>query len=115
MLREQNPGLSRRFSPENALVFEDYGNTALGKLLRRYCDSEGVGLSLDALTGAVSCLAEQRLLGNFGNAGAFRNLLSSAKVRMTSRIRQQGHSEGTLQLSVGDILGSKPRGSREEG
>eukprot|EP01138_Halocafeteria_seosinensis_P012762 gb/GECG01013038.1/.p1 GENE.gb/GECG01013038.1/~~gb/GECG01013038.1/.p1 ORF type:complete len:1630 (+),score=274.52 gb/GECG01013038.1/:1-4890(+) len=112
MLREQNPGLSRRFNPENALIFEDYGNTALGKILRHCCKSEGIELPVGALQAGVHHLAEERSLGNFGNAGAVRNLLSSAKVRMNSRLRQSSRRKAAekkknnpLRLAVEDFVG----------
>eukprot|EP01138_Halocafeteria_seosinensis_P009317 gb/GECG01009522.1/.p1 GENE.gb/GECG01009522.1/~~gb/GECG01009522.1/.p1 ORF type:complete len:2380 (+),score=280.36 gb/GECG01009522.1/:1-7140(+) len=106
MLRDQNPGLARRFNPSSAFIFDDYDDAALATILQTYCTEEQLTLSLPVLRKAVEHLRNQRQLGNFGNAGAVRNLLSVAKVRMNARIR---NAEGSVNpsekrtLSVEDI------------
>ena len=42
MLREANPGLQRRFSPESAFLFEDFSDEQLEELLHRTAASAGL-------------------------------------------------------------------------
>lgn len=109
MLREQNAGLARRFNPSNALYFDDYDNTSLVTILQDCCKQEGIQISFSTCMVAIEVLAEQRELGNFGNAGAVKNLLSAAKLRMTSRLRTSSNANrdavrtNRLELTVDDI------------
>lgn len=111
MLRDQNPGLARRFDPNNALVFKDYNDTELATIMQSYCVQEKIHMPLAVLQKAIGHLAQQRQLGNFGNAGSVRNLLSVAKLSMNARIRNRESGENVqsvLTLSVDDIPGSDP-------
>lgn len=100
MLRQQNPGLSRRFNPTHALVFKDYDNSALACIAAGVCKEERLHLTLPVLKCVVTVLSAQRALPNFGNAGAVRNLLSVAKSRMLSR--------GGSTLEVTDVCPTPP-------
>jgi len=103
MLREQNPGLARRFNPQSALQFPDYDDSCLGVIAVRMCAAEGVELSLPVLRCMVQTLARQRSLPNFGNAGAVANLLSVAKAHMILRVGAA--SDDQLALTVADVVG----------
>lgn len=76
MLRDQNPGLSRRFSPSNALHFDDFADDELLQIVSGECQRLELYASLDVKLRAVKLLAQQRALPNFGNAGAAKNLLA---------------------------------------
>jgi len=101
MLREQNPGLVRRFNPANALVFRDYDDSSLGVMTVEMCTKDGIELTLPVLQCIVQTLSRQRGLPNFGNAGAVANLLSVAKSHMLSRVG----SDQDFTLTVSDVVG----------
>ena len=48
MLRDQNPGLARRFAMDYAFVFEDYKEPELFSILKNVCKKENIQLSLEA-------------------------------------------------------------------
>ena len=80
MLRSQNPGLRRRFNPENALIFKDYDDVALYKIISLVCQREKLNVAYAVKKFAVKILAKERCKPNFGNAGAVNMLLGRAKV-----------------------------------
>lgn len=86
MLAAANPGLSRRFQMENALVFEDYSDDSLVRILRKRCDKDGVLINLSTAQYGIQQLGKARAHANFGNAGAVNNLLSMAKLNMQKRL-----------------------------
>ena len=85
MLREQNPGLSGRFNPENAFFFPDYDDSELRTIFTRAVESDGLEASFTVRNAAVKLLGQERLKPNFRNAGAVNNLISRAKERMSFR------------------------------
>ncbi|KAJ3216818.1 hypothetical protein HDU67_008904 [Dinochytrium kinnereticum] len=87
MLRDQNPGLARRFPADQAFEFEDYSDTELLKIWQLNCIRENVVAPTTVAQRALEILSNQRLLSNFGNAGAVESLLRSAVARATSRIK----------------------------
>lgn len=86
MLKNCNPGLSRRFQLENAFIFEDYDDLALTKILSAAASKDGLDVSIEVCVFAVKMLSRARAQPHFGNAGAVNNLLSSAKLRMQDRL-----------------------------
>jgi SpoVK/Ycf46/Vps4 family AAA+-type ATPase len=85
MLRYGNPGLARRFQPENAFVFEDYDNDALRVILLKQARDAGVEVPTETADAAIAIMARQRQKPNFGNGGAVANLLGTAKQSMARR------------------------------
>lgn len=86
MLRDQNPGLARRFPMQGAFRFEDYTDTELIKIFNNCCAAKAVEISdHEVLTRVVNLLQKQRSMANFGNAGAVNNLLQSALLKATKR------------------------------
>ena len=86
MLRESNPGLQRRFQLENAFQFDDYTDTELLSILRKWIREKGLQASPDALQAAVGVLGVLRDSSPpFGNGGAVANLLSAAIARKAGR------------------------------
>ncbi|EQC36830.1 hypothetical protein, variant [Saprolegnia diclina VS20] len=85
MLREQNPGLARRFPREAAFVFEDYSALELLQLLEYTCKQEDVTCSSMAMEAALNVLEKQKTLANFGNAGAVNTLVHRAMAKASLR------------------------------
>ena len=84
-LAAANPGLSRRFQMENALVFHDYDDSSLVRILRKKCQKDQIDISLETANYAVKMLAKAKAQPNFGNAGAVNNILSKATLAMSLR------------------------------
>lgn len=84
MLRDQNPGLARRFDPV-LLEFEDFNDNELLCILSQSCKKNNLTASFDVKRQAVSLLARRRNLPNFGNAGAVHSLVSESVKRISAR------------------------------
>eukprot|EP00884_Botryococcus_braunii_P010997 jgi/Botrbrau1/1989/Bobra.0052s0031.1 len=86
MMRDANPGLSRRFQLEDAWEFEDFTDTQLFRILRAKAKA-AYGWEIPPKTAreAVRLLAKERMKPNFGNAGAVDNLLARAAQQMEDR------------------------------
>ena len=88
MLRNQNPGLARRFDASQAFQFDDYSASELLQILQGYCEKKGLKPSIGFLEAAMDKLERQRRCeANFGNAGAVENLVKASIVRATARQR----------------------------
>jgi AAA+ superfamily predicted ATPase len=97
MLREQNPGLSRRFQPANAFEFEDFTDSELLETFVSYCRKDSVYAPPDVKALAVKLLRQQRTLPNFGNAGAVKTLLAQSKQNAANR---QGNDAASERLTL---------------
>lgn len=85
MLRKQNPGLRRRFPPDQAFMFEDFDDEELDEILRKRCEQEAWKTDLDFRQRALKKLEKQRTTEPyFGNAGAVDVLLKAAVSKATS-------------------------------
>lgn len=105
MLRDQNPGLTRRFNPESALQFEDFSDTELLQILGGICRSASVRASIQVKRAAIRHLSKRRALPNFGNAGAVTTMVTDAKRRMVSRCKANGIDSADMELSAEDFVG----------
>ena len=86
MLRSQNPGLARRFAPDQAFYFDDYNEDELLQILKLVCKDKDLKPSLGFLENALKKLEMQRRCEpHFGNAGAVENLLKAAVQKATAR------------------------------
>lgn len=101
MLREQNPGLTRRFDPDSAFEFDDFNDRELLSIFSAACNRSAVVAPFAVKQHAVRMLAKRRRLPNFGNAGVVNNLVGSAKRRMLKRIG--AHSGAVRRLELIDI------------
>lgn len=86
LLRDANPGLSRRFRAEDAFRFADYSDAQLTDILREKVRAAGLSVTLPTAEAAVRIISRERMKPNFGNAGAVENALTRAKERMQSRL-----------------------------
>ncbi|KAJ7857548.1 P-loop containing nucleoside triphosphate hydrolase protein [Mycena leptocephala] len=87
MFQNVNPGLSRRFSIEDAFKFEDFTNDELGEILDMKMVQGDLQATPDSRNVALDVLARAKLRPNFGNGGDVENLLGKAKVNFTQRHR----------------------------
>eukprot|EP00873_Tetraselmis_striata_P010686 jgi/Tetstr1/430950/TSEL_020706.t1 len=101
IMRNVNPGLSRRFQLENAFVFPDFSDESLLRILLAKVKAAGLEVNLPTAKRAVASLAKARAKPNFGNAGAVENLLSTAKLRMLSRPGSDGKTLAAEDFSLG--------------
>jgi SpoVK/Ycf46/Vps4 family AAA+-type ATPase len=86
MLRDCNPGLSRRFPLDDAFIFEDYADEELKSILLSMASMRGLKVSeSDAEQSVKRVLARERMKKNFGNAGAVLTLLDKAIKRLSER------------------------------
>ncbi|MCP5493816.1 MAG: AAA family ATPase [Leptospiraceae bacterium] len=86
MIREQNPGLARRFNWENPIRFEDYTDSELGYILSSECRKQGLEVPIKVKKYAIGQISKLRALPNFGNAGLVTNRLAEAKTCMADRL-----------------------------
>ncbi|KAJ3408103.1 hypothetical protein HDV05_005146 [Chytridiales sp. JEL 0842] len=101
MIRRQNPGLSRRFSPEQAFKFEDFDDNELFQIFNLNCKKESIDLSsYEVCERAIQVLSRQRNSPNFGNAGALKQLLHTAIVKASARPQK---NPGRIMLEPDDI------------
>ncbi|KAJ6531120.1 P-loop containing nucleoside triphosphate hydrolase protein [Mycena capillaripes] len=87
MFQHVNPGLSRRFSIEDAFKFEDFTTDELGEILDMKMVQGDLQATPDGRNVALDVLARAKLRPNFGNGGDVENLLGKAKVNFTQRNR----------------------------
>jgi SpoVK/Ycf46/Vps4 family AAA+-type ATPase len=91
-----NPGLRRRFPPENIIEFPDYTPEELMQILRamsgerRLAWDDGAGAAIREVVEGLHATRDQ----TFGNAGDMRNLLEAMANERSSRIH-----EGALPLN----------------
>lgn len=106
MFSNQNPGLKRRFNPEDKLIFEDFDNEALAIIMKRACNRQEIPISSGVIRKAVSELAKKRAMPHFGNAGAVLSMLSSAQIRRAARIREDRTS--SKMMIEADLFSQEP-------
>ena len=86
MLREANPGLMRRFSPESAFRFEDFTDSQLVELLHKEATDSGLSWGTRSVClAARDMLIRERIKPHFGNAGAVKSLMGRVKKALAAR------------------------------
>lgn len=105
MIRNQNPGLARRFPKDYAFYFDDYDENELLKIMQSYLKRNKVTASVEFLQCAMEILESQRRQANFGNAGSIELLMKGAIQKSSLRGTDSG---GSTQLKDCDLdrLGS---------
>ena len=99
MLRNQNPGLARRFPREYAFIFDDYTPQELLKIFNLKCRDLEVTPNQETAKKALKVLKKQKKLANFGNAGAVEMLLRAADAKAALR----GKGGGRISIEAADI------------
>lgn len=100
MLRNQNPGLARRFSADYPFMFEDYSQKELLQILKLVCKKENIILTSKVQQKVIEMLEKQKTQANFGNAGAINNLIRAAIAKAATRPTRP---DGKMLLEVSDI------------
>jgi len=80
-----NQGLTRRFNLEEALVFEDFSDEDLKRVLMSGIRKESLRAEPSTIDLAVSQISQRRRLDGFGNAAEAEKILMRAKVKLSSR------------------------------
>jgi Cdc6-like AAA superfamily ATPase len=105
MFQTCNPGLSRRFQFDNPIVFSDYDDAALMKIMRAKVAQCGLTIDIKTALFAIQQLTKKRSLPNFGNAGEVNNMLNDAKRYVASRhsnaLRQEDFCKGGVMPTAG--------------
>eukprot|EP01134_Creolimax_fragrantissima_P007209 CFRG7209T1 len=114
LLRNQNPGLSRRFPKDYAFYFDDYSDKELLNILRDDCRRRNVGAPRDFQEKAIKVLGRQRRQSNFGNAGAVKLLVQNALQQAVSRQQTKGLYDGHLGLLAEDIADASSANSDKD-
>ena len=109
MLRDQNPGLSRRFNPASAFQFDDFDDYELLQVVARCCAEQEVHAPIEVKLHAVAYLARRRALPNFGNAGAAKVLVADMVQHMTARCRRDGTVNRSLLMEDVEVDGAVRR------
>lgn len=107
MLRDQNPGLSRRFDPAYALHFEDFSDEELLAVLSYECTKGRITMPIDIKLHLVRQLSKRRALPNFGNAGAIKVMLADTKRKMVARCQAEGKMDNQ-EVILADIGEGEP-------
>jgi len=102
MLRDQNPGLARRFDLSYALRFEDFSDQELLEIFSDNINREEIICPFKVKKAAVKHLAKKRAMKNFGNAGAVNNLVADSIKKMQSRIKEEREQLQELKEGGGD-------------
>lgn len=117
-LLDANPGFRSRFP--QFIVFEDYSDVELGRILARQAAELGLEIESDVLAEAISALSKDRAGRHFANARAVRNLLESSirqqAVRVTEETQRTGKSPTRVELmrlERQDFVGIKGSTSEE--
>jgi len=97
MMRECNPGLSRRLQFDDAFRFDDFSDEDLLQILDMKMRKQDLNADAQARLAAINILADQRNKLNFGNGGAVSNILSRAILSMQKR------PGGSMQLLASDF------------
>ncbi|KAL7947483.1 P-loop containing nucleoside triphosphate hydrolase protein [Trichoderma barbatum] len=113
MFQNVNPGLSRRFSVDTPLVFEDFDDDALRQVLDLKLKTSGFHTTGEGKTTALDVLVRERNRANFGNGGAIENLLSKAKASYQKRL-SSGKVKKKNQLEAEDFDEDFDRTTRKE-
>lgn len=88
---EVNPGLRRRFPPENIVHFPDYGPDELFQIFAKMAVERELALDASALQPIRQVIEQMHAQRDesFGNAGEMRNLLEALERRHAVRVTQQ--------------------------
>ncbi|KAK1764125.1 P-loop containing nucleoside triphosphate hydrolase protein [Phialemonium atrogriseum] len=100
MFQKCNPGLRRRFPPEEAFHFADYDDAQLNEILEAKMAEEDIAATATAKEAAAEVLRRARDRPNFGNGGDVVNILNLAKARYRDRMTKEREKAGSSGVSL---------------
>jgi len=87
MLRNcENPGISRRLNLAEAFIFEDFNDEEIKRVLKNQIVNAGLNVEPASLDFAVKEISKKRIMDGFGNAGEAEQILTRAKLKLSSRL-----------------------------
>ena len=110
MLRNQNPGLARRFPKDHALYFDDYSDDQLLEIINFNVESNKVKASLEFKMKSLEILQQQRSQANFGNAGAAELIVKGAMLKSVERLGTSFSGNIILEDIDIDVPGAQENG-----
>lgn len=97
MIRNQNPGLARRFPKDYAFYFDDYNDQELDSILKLNLKQKNLSATVEFQSRALDILRSKRQQSNFGNAGAVEILLNAALQKASQRSNSSRLEEGDIE------------------
>jgi SpoVK/Ycf46/Vps4 family AAA+-type ATPase len=82
-----NDGFRRRFSPADAIQFDDFSDEELLAILKRRLAADGLLVRPDVAQRVIAYIARDRKMDGFGNADAVRAIVDRAKKAQASRLQ----------------------------
>lgn len=109
MCRNVNPGLGRRFDSQHPVLFEDYSDDQLSKIMVRMAKKRNITLLTSARDYAITEISKQRPAKDFGNAGTINLFLDKAiKAAMSRCLKNQGRwRKSPVNQIIDGIFGAK--------
>ena len=87
MLRNvENPGITRRLNLSEAFYFEDFTDEEIKRVLKSQIIGSGLNVEPASLDFAVKEISKKRISDGFGNAGEAEQILTRAKLKLSSRL-----------------------------
>jgi len=97
-----NPGLKRRLNISEAFMFEDFSDEDIKKVLKAQIVNQGLACTPHTLDFAVSQISKKRMESGFGNAGEAEQILTRAKLRLSSRLSKGGVEPSNMKVLIND-------------
>jgi len=109
MCRNVNPGLGRRFDSQHPVLFEDYSDDQLSKIMVHMAKKRNITLLTSARDYAITEISKQRPSKDFGNAGTINLFLDKAiKAAMSRCLKNQGRwRKSPVNQIIDGIYGAK--------
>ena len=117
MMRNQNPGLKRRFNYTipGPIKFDDFNDQELMLILMRKAKAMKLTVRVDTARKVIKdVLAKQRNMANFGNAGVVGSMLKSGNLNMTMRLKEKKGSIVDETLLYEDLTGKRKSENENE-
>ena len=83
-----NEGFKRRFNLGDPMMFDDFTDEEIKKVLKAQVVNAGLACEPATLDFAVRTISKKRMEDGFGNAGEAEQILTRAKLRISQRVSQ---------------------------
>lgn len=98
-----NPGMNRRFPPDNRLHFEDYSDDELYDIFLYMIKENNYALDEDAVEPVKQLIRRRRNLKGYENAGGVRNIYDGLRQAVASRDTEEDEKREMLTFKKKDI------------